>query len=385
MADATPNLDLPFLAAGQAGKHITHNEALRILDALAVLTLKDRTRTGPPASPAEGDRHLVAASPTGGWAGQAAKVAAFQDGAWAFFAPKTGWRAWVADEARLIAFDGAAWVAVAPEPNPTPLVGVNTTADATNRLSVAAPAVLFRHDGAGVQVQIEKAAAADTASVLFQAGASGRAEIGLTGDNRLHVKASTDGAAWKDMIVVDAANDRVQLPLAGGALRIDALTAGAVAYADANKDLKASAGFAFNAAINQLTLSGGSSVSPLVLSTPAVSSNLQFVCGTAPARSCVVALDVSGNMIIQTDAAAGGLYLDSFGGVFLRTRAGAVFATVATNGRPDFYGDTLRLRTLRTPASATASGNAGEICWDASFVYVCVAANSWKRAALSAW
>jgi hypothetical protein len=385
MADATPNLDLPFLAAGQAGKHITHNEALRILDALAVLTLRDRTRTAPPASPAEGDRHLVAASPTGAWAGQAGTVAAWQDGAWAFFAPRVGWRAWVADEARLIAFDGAGWVAVAPAPNPTPLVGVNATADATNRLSVTSPAVLFRHDGAGAQVKIDKAAAGDSASVLFQTAASGRAEIGLTGDNRLHVKASADGTTWKDLIVVDPAVDRVQLPLAAGALRIDALTAGAVAYADANKDLRTSAGLAFNAAINQLTLSGGSSVSPLVLSTPAVSSNLQFVCGSSPTRSCVVALDASGNMIIQTDAAAGGLYLDSFGGVFLRTRAGVQFASVATNGRPDFFGDTLRLRNARTPATAAAPGNAGEICWDASYVYVCVAANSWKRAALAAW
>jgi hypothetical protein len=385
MADVTPNLDLPFIAAGQAGKHITHNEALRILDALAVLTVKNRTLSTPPSSPAEGDRHLVAASPTGGWAGQAGKLAAWQDGAWAFFAPKTGWRAWVADEARLIAFDGAAWVAVAPAPNPTPLVGVNATADTTNRLSVTSPAALFRHDGAGCQLKIDKAAAGETGSLLFQSGASGRAEIGLTGDNRLHVKASADGTVWKDLIVVDAANDRVQLPLSSGALRIDALTAGAVAYADTNKDLKASAGFAFNAAINQLTLSGGSSVSPLVLSTPAVSSNLQFVCGTSPTRSCVVALDASGNMIIQTDAAAGGLYLDSFGGVFLRTRTGTLFATIATNGRPDFTGDTLRLRTARTPASATAAGAAGDICWDASFVYVCVATNSWKRAAIAAW
>jgi hypothetical protein len=31
----------------------------------------------------------------------------------------------------------------------------------------------------------------------------------------------------------------------------------------------------------------------------------------------------------------------------------------------------------------TSAGSAGEICWDASYIYVCTAANTWKRAALS--
>ena len=51
----------------------------------------------------------------------------------------------------------------------------------------------------------------------------------------------------------------------------------------------------------------------------------------------------------------------------------------------DISGNTLRLRTARTPASATATGNAGEICWDANYVYVCVATTTWKRSALSTW
>jgi len=31
----TPNLQLPYIAASQAQKHVTHNEALRMIDALA--------------------------------------------------------------------------------------------------------------------------------------------------------------------------------------------------------------------------------------------------------------------------------------------------------------------------------------------------------------
>lgn len=38
-----------------------------------------------------------------------------------------------------------------------------------------------------------------------------------------------------------------------------------------------------------------------------------------------------------------------------------------------------------TPASAGAAGTAGEITWDANFIYVCIAANTWKRVAIAAW
>ncbi|WP_437192483.1 hypothetical protein [Planctomicrobium sp. SH527] len=51
----------------------------------------------------------------------------------------------------------------------------------------------------------------------------------------------------------------------------------------------------------------------------------------------------------------------------------------------DVDGDTVRLRTAKTPASASATGNQGDICWDGDYVYVCVAANTWKRAALTTW
>jgi len=37
------------------------------------------------------------------------------------------------------------------------------------------------------------------------------------------------------------------------------------------------------------------------------------------------------------------------------------------------------------PASASDNGQPGQIAWDANFIYVCVATNTWKRAALSSW
>ena len=48
-------------------------------------------------------------------------------------------------------------------------------------------------------------------------------------------------------------------------------------------------------------------------------------------------------------------------------------------------GDRIRIGTAKTPASASATGAAGEICWDANYIYVCTATNTWKRTAIATW
>jgi len=45
----------------------------------------------------------------------------------------------------------------------------------------------------------------------------------------------------------------------------------------------------------------------------------------------------------------------------------------------------LILETSAAPSSASDTGSAGEVRWDASFIYVCIAANTWKRTAISTW
>ncbi len=94
-------------------------------------------------------------------------------------------------------------------------LGINATADTTNRLAVASPASLFNHDGAGHQVKVNKNAATDTASFLFQDGFSGRAEIGLAGDDDFHFKVSSDGSTWHDGIKIDRTTGRVDFPNTG--------------------------------------------------------------------------------------------------------------------------------------------------------------------------
>src|SRR5262249_35420654 len=160
------------LAAAQAQKHVTHNEALLKLDALLFARLLDRDLAAPPASPADGDTYLVHAGATGDWSGHDGAIAYAVDGAWRFYAPFTGLAAYVVEKAGLMVFAGAAgrdyaqtWTL-----QTLPLVGISTPADTTNRLAVKSPAVLLDNDGEGIQAKLNKQASADTASLLFQTG-----------------------------------------------------------------------------------------------------------------------------------------------------------------------------------------------------------------------
>lgn len=60
-------------------------------------------------------------------------------------------------------------------------------------------------------------------------------------------------------------------------------------------------------------------------------------------------------------------------------------ATTTPTAKLDINSDIIRLRTSKTPASAGAAGNQGDICWDADYIYVCTATNTWKRTAISTW
>lgn len=76
-------------------------------------------------------------------------------------------------------------------------------------------------------------------------------------------------------------------------------------------------------------------------------------------------------------------YADSTAGNYFGGDTG-----IKTNGPTaalDINADTLRLRTARTPASAAAAGNAGDICWDASYLYICTSTNTWRRIAHDTW
>jgi hypothetical protein len=204
----TANLGLPCIEGSQAQKHVTHNDALRILDTLVQLAVADRDLSAPPASPAEGQRWIVKPTATGLWTGHDNAIAAWQDGAWQFSVPQTGWSAFVVDEGVLLVWNGTAWgdFFSAVGLQNISLLGVGTTADATNPLSAKLNNTLFvaktaAEGGSGdLRYKLSKESAANTLSFLFQDNYSGRAEFGLAGDDDFHFKVSADGATWVDAL-----------------------------------------------------------------------------------------------------------------------------------------------------------------------------------------
>lgn len=59
--------------------------------------------------------------------------------------------------------------------------------------------------------------------------------------------------------------------------------------------------------------------------------------------------------------------------------------TIDDTGKIVIAGDTFIISTAKTPASAAATCTTGQHAWDTSYVYVCVATDTWKRAAIATW
>lgn len=108
MAD-TATLKLPLLAASQAQKHVTVNEALARIDAALQLSVISRSQSTPPTQSEEGECYLVPLGGVNAWDGEDGNLAFFLNGGWDFLTPLTGWKLFVADEAVQLCFDGVAW------------------------------------------------------------------------------------------------------------------------------------------------------------------------------------------------------------------------------------------------------------------------------------
>ena len=213
----THRLDLPLVAASQAQKHVTVNEALSRLDILVQPSALSRSFASPPTTAQEGQLFLVASPATGEWSGHEHHIAVRSDQSWTFHPPRTGWTLYIQDENRLLAWDSQSWTQPAAAQD-TPYLSINGgAADETNRLSIAGNATLFSHDGGDHRLTINKANTTATASVVYQSEFSGRAEIGLAGDEDLRIKVSPNGSDWIDSILIRKEDGRVVFP--GGGVR----------------------------------------------------------------------------------------------------------------------------------------------------------------------
>ena len=215
MSNRAPLLDMPYIQPAQAQKHVTHNEALRTLDALVQLAVQSRSQATPPATPVVAQRYIVSAGAQGDWTGQEDMLAFYDGNSWAFYTPQIGWQAYVLDEDIQTLWDGAQWRLPTSTPETdlsAQTLGLNTTADTTNRLSVSADATLMTHAGTDHRLKVNKATDTDTASLLFQSGFTGHAEMGLTGGTDFALRVSADGTTFTDALSADATTGTLSAP-----------------------------------------------------------------------------------------------------------------------------------------------------------------------------
>lgn len=177
---STTQFELPLLASAQAQKHVTVNEALARLDAVAQLRVVSATLTMPPVEMVDGAAYLVPAAAGGEWAGQTGRIAVAVNGGWIFLAPRTGWRLWDETASDWKMFDGSDWVPGA--------VVVGTTGAATiHRI-----------------VEVDHVLTPGGQSVLSGAIPALAQVIGVTG--RVSVAISGTATAWR--LGVPGSNDR---------------------------------------------------------------------------------------------------------------------------------------------------------------------------------
>lgn len=112
MSDLSTKLQMPFLAAGQAQKHVTVNESLLRLDALVQCAVESRTTSAEPATPSNGQLYILPGGKTGAaWGAMSnGALAYYRDGAWEAITPLEGFFAYVKDADVFVRFDGAQWV-----------------------------------------------------------------------------------------------------------------------------------------------------------------------------------------------------------------------------------------------------------------------------------
>ncbi|WP_299675919.1 DUF2793 domain-containing protein [uncultured Roseobacter sp.] len=235
MADTSSCLSLPFIQPNQAQKHVTHNEALRILDVLTQLAVLTDDQPTAPADPAEGDRHIVGDAATGDWAGHDGQLTLFENGLWQYFEPKSGWRAYVTGRDALVVFDGSEWIDLdSDELQEISTFGLGMvtvpTAPFSAKLNGALWTALYQADGGDGDIisTLNKETAADDAGFVFQQDFGTRALFGLFGSDNIRLATSPNGTDFRDGMIVNAATGIVEqpnLPRFKGATNFDNYTA----------------------------------------------------------------------------------------------------------------------------------------------------------------
>jgi hypothetical protein len=219
MSDTTTHLLLPYILAAQAQKHVTHNEALRLLDGLVQLSVLDRDLTAPPGSPRWRPLHRRLGR-DGRLGGLGPERRALDR--WRLATPAAAHRLAGMGRGRGPAAGlrrrGLGRDHPGDRCRTSRCSGLGTTADASNPFSAKLNAALWTaktvaEGGTGdLFYTMNKEAAGDDLGLTLQTGFVTKALVGLFGSDRFRLAVSADGSTFFDGLSVDNATGIVDQP-----------------------------------------------------------------------------------------------------------------------------------------------------------------------------
>jgi len=224
MSDTSARLALPYLAAGQMQKHVTLNEALTRLDGLVQCCVTSRSLAAQPAEAESGALYILPMGAEGAdWSlHPAGSLVRGEGGGWTRLVAPPGLIAVVKDANEVLVWHEADWIPLAAflgELQNVARLGIGATADAANPFLARLNSALWtaRETGDGgtgdLRLVLNKAGPSGVLSLILQSAWSGRAELGLIGEDAFGLKVSVDGADWTEAMKVDPASGRVSFPL----------------------------------------------------------------------------------------------------------------------------------------------------------------------------
>jgi hypothetical protein len=251
--------------------------------------------------------------------------------------------------------------------------------------------------GGKVSNSATTAASANTASAIVARDASGNFTAGT-------ITAALTGAASSNVLKAgDTMTGALVVPLASaatpsltftgdldtgvfspGANQVAVATNGTGRlFVDASGNVKVGSTDNSNAGVRYITVGApGTTAGGLQLwGTTTGESYVQFGDGTASADNYrgYMAYSHLNDALTFGTATTERARIDSSGRLLVGTSSDSGGALFQVNG------DRIRVGTAKTPATSGATGTTGEIAWDADYIYVCTATNTWKRSAIATW
>lgn len=326
----TPRLSMPEIAENQANKYLTHNTALRALDALVQPVAISIANS--PSSSNEGDVFIVGEAPTGDFTGQANSIAVRVGGVWRFYAPQAGWRFGVQGTTDMFVFNGTAWSGIG-------ISGVNS--------------ILFNHLATPPSPQTEGAIFYNSTrkTLTVQSEIAGTSlDVGQEQWVRVRNQTGATLANGTPVYINGAAGGTPTVEPASAATLASSRTIGILTHALPH----AAVGYAcVNGLAHDIDTNAYSVGDFLYLSS--TTGQLTNVRPSAPNTSVFVGI------VLEKSSTTGKIFIDVH------------------------YTSANRLHDKRTIASSTAAGSAGDIAFDDNYIYICTDTNTWRRSAISSW